>query len=40
LKAGFVLAKEFGWTPGQMQDLTMAQVSAYLELLQEERQAK
>ena len=38
LKAGFILAKEFGWTPNQVQDLTMAQVSAYLDLLEQEKQ--
>jgi hypothetical protein len=35
-----VLAKEFGWTPGQVQELTMAQVSAYIELLEQEKHRK
>lgn len=40
LQAGYTLAKEFGWTPGQVQDLTMAQISAYLDLLEQEKQTK
>jgi hypothetical protein len=40
LQAGYLLAKEFGWTPGQVQDLTMAQIAAYIELIQQDKQAK
>ncbi len=30
-KAHYRLAKAFGWTPGEVQQLTMAQVTLYLE---------
>jgi hypothetical protein len=29
-----VLAKEFGWTPAEVQALTMGQVGMYLEMIQ------
>lgn len=32
----FRLARAFGWTPQQVQDLTMGQVSIYLTFLEEE----
>ena len=34
--AGYRLARAFGWTPQQLQAMTMAQVSLYLELLDAE----
>ncbi len=35
-QASFILARAFGWTPQQVQSLTMAQISLYLELLEQE----
>jgi hypothetical protein len=35
-----MLAKAFGWTPEQVQRLTMAQVSAYLEMIERDKQAQ
>jgi hypothetical protein len=35
LWASFVLAREFGWTPQQVQAMTMGQVGLYLEMLDE-----
>ena len=40
LQAAYLLAKTFGWTPGQVMELTMAQVSAYLDLMEQEKQAR
>lgn len=37
-RAAFILAKEFGWTPQQVQTLTQAQVNLYLQLIAEESQ--
>jgi hypothetical protein len=34
-KAAFVLAREFGWTPQQVQDLTLGQVLLHLQMLKE-----
>jgi hypothetical protein len=34
-KATFVLAREFGWTPQQVQELTLGQVLLHLRMLQE-----
>jgi hypothetical protein len=34
-KAAFVLAREFGWTPAQVQELTLGQVLLHLEMLKE-----
>jgi hypothetical protein len=34
------LARAFGWTPQQVQSLTMAQVSLYLQLLEHETELK
>ena len=36
VRAAYTLAREFGWTPQQMQEMTMAQVSIYLQMLEEE----
>lgn len=33
LRAFFVLAKEFNWTPQQMKELTVGQILGYLEML-------
>jgi hypothetical protein len=35
VKAAFILAKEFGWTPQQVNELTLGQVLLHLQLLQE-----
>ncbi|HEY9858228.1 MAG TPA: hypothetical protein V6D16_01900 [Candidatus Obscuribacterales bacterium] len=37
VRAAYILAREFGWTPQQVQTMTMAQVSLYLQLLAEDR---
>ena len=34
-KAAFVLAKEFGWTPQQVNELTLGQVLLHLQMLKE-----
>lgn len=34
MQASFQLAKAFGWTPAQIQDMTMAQINLYLQMLQ------
>lgn len=34
-KAAFVLTREFGWTPHQIQELTLGQVLLYLEMLRQ-----
>ncbi|NTW00863.1 MAG: hypothetical protein HGA19_06065 [Oscillochloris sp.] len=34
--SSYLLASAFGWTPQQVQSLTMAQVSLYLQLLEHE----
>ncbi len=36
VQASYLLARAFGWTPGQVQAMTMAQVAMYLELLAQE----
>lgn len=38
LKAGYRLSRAFGWTPQQIQELTMGQIALYLQLLNEEAQ--
>jgi hypothetical protein len=38
-KAAFVLAKEYGWTPQQVNDLTLGQVLLHLRMLQERGQS-
>ncbi len=35
IKAAFILAKEFGWTPEQVSDLTLGQLMLNLQLLKE-----
>lgn len=37
-KAAFVLAKEFGWTPQQVGELTLGQVLLHMQMLKEEPQ--
>jgi len=37
VRASYLLAREFGWTPQQFQELTMAQVGIYLQMLEDER---
>lgn len=34
--AGYRLARAFGWTPQQMQSMTIGQIAIYLQLLDEE----
>jgi hypothetical protein len=36
-KAAFVLAREFGWTPQQVSELTLGQVLLHLKMLRERR---
>ncbi len=36
MRSAYLLARAFGWTPQQMQEMTMAQVSTYLTLLERE----
>ncbi len=35
VKAAFILAKEFGWTPQQVNELTLAQVLLHLQMLKQ-----
>ncbi|MEW6737213.1 MAG: hypothetical protein AB1489_38365 [Acidobacteriota bacterium] len=35
-KACFILAKEFGWTPQEVAELTMGQILLYLEMLKQD----
>lgn len=35
IKAAFILAKEFGWTPQQVNELTLGQVLLHLQMLKE-----
>jgi hypothetical protein len=35
-RSAYILAREFGWTPQQVQTLTMAQVDLYLQMLAQE----
>jgi hypothetical protein len=37
VKAAFVLAKEFGWTPQQVAELTLGQVLLHLQMLREKK---
>jgi hypothetical protein len=37
-KAAFILAKEFGWTPQQISELTLGQVLVHLQMLKERAQ--
>ena len=34
-KAAFILSKEFGWTPGQVNELTLGQIMLHLQMLKE-----
>jgi hypothetical protein len=38
--SSYLLARAFGWTPQQVQELTMAQVSLYVQLLEHEAALK
>src|SRR4026208_1083359 len=38
VRAFFVLAKEFNWTPQQVRELTVGQILGYLELLNQNKQ--
>lgn len=38
IKAAYRLSRTFGWTPQQIQSLTMNQIALYLQLLDEEAQ--
>lgn len=35
VRTAYVLAREFGWTPEQIQAMTMAQVSIYLQMAEQ-----
>jgi len=37
IKAAFILAKEFGWTPEQVSDLTLGQLMINLQLLKDKQ---
>jgi hypothetical protein len=37
-KAAFVLAREFGWTPREMNELTLGQIALHLQMLKERAQ--
>ena len=37
MQASYLLAREFGWTPQQVQTMTMAQISIYLQMLAEDK---
>jgi hypothetical protein len=39
VRAFFVLAKEFNWTPQQVRELTVGQILGYLELLNQTRRS-
>jgi hypothetical protein len=36
VRSAYLLARAFGWTPGQVQEMTLAQVRMYLSLLEDE----
>lgn len=36
MRGAYLLARAFGWTPQQVQEMTMAQVQMYLSLLENE----
>ena len=40
LQASYLLAREFGWTPEQVQQMTMAQVSLYLQMMENGNSAR
>jgi len=35
-KASYLLAKSFGWTPSQLQEMTMAQIAFFSEMIQKD----
>jgi hypothetical protein len=35
-RASYLLAKSFGWTPLQLQDMTMAQIAFYSKMIEED----
>lgn len=37
VKAAFILAREFGWTPEQVGELTLGQIMLHLQMLKEQR---
>lgn len=37
-KAAFILAREYGWTPGEVNNLTMGQVILHLQMLKNQQQ--
>ena len=39
MRAFFVMAKEFGWTPQQVREMTVSQILGYLEMLNQSKQA-
>jgi hypothetical protein len=39
IRAAFLLAREFGWTPEQVGELTLGQILLHLQMLQEQRVA-
>jgi hypothetical protein len=39
IRAAFLLAREFGWTPDQVGELTLGQILLHLQLLKEQRAA-
>lgn len=39
VRAAFILAREFGWTPEQVGQLTLGQIMLHLQLLKEQRVA-
>ena len=39
VRAAFILAREFGWTPEQVGELTLGQILLHLQLLKEQRVA-
>ncbi|HEX6558885.1 MAG TPA: hypothetical protein VF021_05465 [Longimicrobiales bacterium] len=38
-KAAHILAREFGWTPPQVSELTLGQIMVHLQMLEQEAQA-
>lgn len=39
-KAAFILAREYGWTPGEVNNLTMGQVILHLQMLKNQQQTE
>lgn len=40
VRAAFILAREFGWTPEQVGELTLGQIMLHLQMLKEQRGAE